>query len=71
MKRILLFLLIAISSVITSCENIGVDADAMPVTLEIFVKDDKSVIALVRYDYSDMDGYIGSYVTYVKAEPVK
>jgi len=34
-------------------------------------KDDKSVIALVRYDYSDMDGYIGSYVTYVKAEPVK
>jgi len=69
MKRILLFLLIAISSVITSCENIGVDA--MPVTLEIFVKDDKSVIALVRYDYSDMDGYIGSYVTYVKAEPVK
>lgn len=33
-------------------------------------KDDKSVIALVRYDYSDMDGYNGSYVTYVKAEPV-
>ena len=39
MKRIIFFLLIAISSVITSCENIGVDADAMPVTLEIFVKD--------------------------------
>ena len=39
MKRILIFLLIAISSVITSCENMQVEADAMPVTLEIFVKD--------------------------------
>lgn len=39
MKHTLLFLLIVISSVVTSCESIGVDADAMPVTLEIFVKD--------------------------------
>ena len=29
-------------------------------------KDDKSVVALVSYNYSDMDGYIGSYVTYIK-----
>ena len=45
-------------------------ADENDTPLHIW-KDDKSVIALVRYDYSDMDGYIGSYVTYVKAEPVK
>ena len=39
---------------------------------QFFWKDETPyVIALVRYDYSDMDGYIGSYVTYVKAEPVK
>ena len=44
-------------------------ADENDTPLHIW-KDDKSVIALVRYDYSDMDGYIGSYVTYVKAEPV-
>ena len=31
-------------------------------------KDDKSVVALVSYNDSDMDGYIGSYVTYLKAE---
>ena len=29
-------------------------------------KDDKSVVALVSYNDSDMDGYIGSYVTYIK-----
>ncbi len=44
-------------------------ADENDTPLHIW-KDDKSVIALVRYDYSDMDGYNGSYVTYVKAEPV-
>ena len=35
-------------------------------TLLYIRKDDKSVIALVSYNYSDMDGYIGSYVTYIK-----
>ena len=44
-------------------------ADENDTPLHIW-KDDKSVIALVRYDYSDMDDYNGSYVTYVKAEPV-
>ena len=39
MKRILLFLQIAISLIVTSCENMQVDADAAPITLEIFVKD--------------------------------
>ena len=34
-------------------------------------KDDKSVVALVIYNSSDMDGYIGRYVTYIKAEPVR
>ena len=29
-------------------------------------EEDKSVVALVSYNYSDMDGYIGSYVTYIK-----
>ncbi len=53
MKRIIFFLLIAISSVITSCENIGVDADAMPVTLEIFVKDSEGNNLL---DYGWLDG---------------
>ena len=53
MKRIIFFLLIAISSVITSCENIGVDADAMPVTLEIFVKDTEGNNL---FDYGWLDG---------------
>ena len=53
MKRIIFFLLIAISSVITSCESIGVDADAMPVTLEIFVKDTEGNNLL---DYGWLDG---------------
>ncbi len=53
MKRIIFFLWIAISSVITSCENIGVDADAMPVTLEIFVKDTEGNNLL---DYGWLDG---------------
>ena len=53
MKRILFFLQIAISLVITSCENIGVDADAMPVTLEIFVKDTEGNNLL---DYGWLDG---------------
>lgn len=53
MKRILLFLLIAISSIITSCENMQVDADAMPVTLEILVKDVEGNNLL---DYGWLDG---------------
>ena len=53
MKRILLFLLIVMSSVVTSCESIGVDADAMPVTLEIFVKDTEGNNLL---DYGWLDG---------------
>lgn len=53
MKRILLFCLIAISSVVASCESIGVDADAMPVTLEIFVKDVEGNNLL---DYAWLDG---------------
>ena len=53
MKRILIFLLIAISSVITSCENLQVEADAMPVTLEIFVKDAEGNNLL---DYGWLDG---------------
>ena len=53
MKRILLFLLIVMSSVVTSCENIGVDADAMPITLEIFVKDTEGNNLL---DYGWLDG---------------
>lgn len=53
MKRILLFFLIAISSVVASCESIGVDADAMPVTLEIFVKDVEGNNLL---DYAWLDG---------------
>ena len=53
MRRTLLFLLIAISSVITSCENMQVDADAMPVTLEIFVKDTEGNNLL---DYGWLDG---------------
>ena len=53
MKRILIFLLIAISSVITSCENLQVEADAMPVTLEIFVKDADGDNLL---DYGWLDG---------------
>ena len=53
MRRTLLFLLIAISSVATSCENIGIDADAAPVTLEIFVKDAEGNNLL---DYGWLDG---------------
>ena len=53
MRRILFFLLIAISSVITSCENMQVEADAMPVTLEIFVKDAEGNNLL---DYGWLDG---------------
>ena len=53
MKRILLFLLIVMSSAVTSCEIIGVDADAMPVTLEIFVKDTEGNNLL---DYGWLDG---------------
>ena len=53
MKRIIFFLLIAISSVVTSCENMQVDADAMPVTLEIFVKDTEGNNLL---DYGWLDG---------------
>ena len=44
-----------------------VSADKNDTPLHIW-QDDMSVIALVRYDYSDIDGYIGSYVTYLKAE---
>ena len=29
-------------------------------------EEDKAVVTLVSYNYSDMDGYIGSYVTYIK-----
>ena len=53
MKRLLLFLLIIISSVVTSCENMQVDADAAPVTLEIFVKDTEGNNLL---DYGWLDG---------------
>ncbi len=53
MKRIIFFLLIAISSVVTSCENMQVEADAMPVTLEIFVKDTEGNNLL---DYGWLDG---------------
>ena len=53
MKHTLLFLLIVMSSVVTSCESIGVDADAMPVTLEIFVKDTEGNNLL---DYGWLDG---------------
>ncbi len=53
MKRIISFLLIAISSVTTSCENMQVEADAMPVTLEIFVKDTEGNNLL---DYGWLDG---------------
>lgn len=53
MKRILLFFLIVISSVVASCESIGVDADAMPVTLEISVKDVEGNNLL---DYAWLDG---------------
>ena len=53
MKRILLFFLIVISSVVASCESIGVDADAMPVTLEISVNDVEGNNLL---DYAWLDG---------------
>ena len=53
MKRIIFFLLIAISSVVISCENMQVEADAMPVTLEIFVKDTEGNNLL---DYGWLDG---------------
>ena len=53
MKRILLFLLIVISSVVISCENMQVEADAAPVTLEIFVMDSEGNNLL---DYGWLDG---------------
>ena len=45
--------------------SLSADEDETPLYIW---KDDKSVIALVRYDYTDMDGHIGSYVTFLKAE---
>ena len=57
MKRILLFLQIAISLIITSCENMQVDADAAPITLEIFVKDAEGNNLL------DYDWLLGKNVT--------
>lgn len=43
----------------------SLSADEGETPLHIW-KDDKSVVTLVSYNYSDMDGYIGSYVTYIK-----
>lgn len=43
--------------------SLSADEDETPLYIW---KDDNSVIALVSYNYSDMDGYIGSYVTYIK-----
>ena len=57
MKRILLFLQIAISLIVTSCENMQVDADAAPITLEIFVKDAEGNNLL------DYDWLLGKNVT--------
>ena len=37
MNRTLLLILTVLSFAFTSCENMQVDADAAPVTLEIFV----------------------------------
>lgn len=53
MRRILLLILTALSFAITSCENMQVDADAAPVTLEIFVKDADGNNLL---DYGWLDG---------------
>ena len=39
MKRIILYILITLPFVISSCESMQVDADASPVTMEIYVKD--------------------------------
>ncbi len=39
MKRIILYMLMTLPFVIGSCESMQVDADASPVTMEIYVKD--------------------------------
>ena len=53
MRRILLLILTAMSVTLTSCENMQVDADAAPVTLEIFVNDSEGNNLL---DYGWLDG---------------
>ena len=53
MNRTLLLILTVLSFAFTSCENMQVDADAMPVTLEIFVKDTEGNNLL---DYGWLDG---------------
>ena len=53
MNRTLLLILTVLSFAFTSCENMQVDADAMPVTLEIFVKDAEGNNLL---DYGWLDG---------------
>jgi len=53
MNRTLLLILTVLSFAFTSCENMQVDADAMPVTLEIFVKDTEGNNIL---DYGWLDG---------------
>ena len=53
MKRTLLLILAALSVAFTSCESMQVDADAAPVTLEIFVKDAEGNNLL---DYGWLDG---------------
>ena len=57
MKRILLFMLMALPAVISSCESMQVDADAAPITLEIFVKDAEGNNLL------DYDWLLGKNVT--------
>ena len=53
MNRTLLLILTVLSFAFTSCENMQVDADAAPVTLEIFVKDAEGNNLL---DYGWLDG---------------
>lgn len=53
MNRTLLLILTVLSFAFTSCENMQVEADAMPVTLEIFVKDTEGNNLL---DYGWLDG---------------
>ena len=53
MNRTLLLILTVLSFAFTSCENMQVEADAMPVTLEIFVKDAEGNNLL---DYGWLDG---------------
>ena len=53
MNRTLLLILTVLSFAFTSCENMQVDADAAPVTLEIFVKDTEGNNLL---DYGWLDG---------------